>query len=103
MELKLYVGNLSFNVTEDELRQLFSQAGEVGEVTLITDRDTRRLRGFGFVERATQADAEKAIKMFNGYELGGRRLTVNMAHPREERRVVGAGRGGREGGYRGRR
>ena len=85
MESKLYVGNLSYNVAEDELRQLFSQAGEIKEVTLIMDRDTRRPKGFGFVEFMNQADAEKAIQMFNDYELDGRRLTVNMARPREDR------------------
>ncbi len=91
MESKLYVGNLSYDVTEDELRELFSQAGAVKEVTLIMDRDTRRPKGFGFVEMMTQEDAEKAIQMLNEHELGGRRLTVNMARPREER---GGSRGG---------
>lgn len=94
MESKLYVGNLSYNVAEDELRELFSQAGEIKEVTLILDRDTRRPKGFGFVEFMNQTDAEKAIQMFNDYELDGRRLTVNMARPREDR----GGRGGRSGG-----
>ncbi len=96
MESKLYVGNLSYNVTEDELRELFGQAGEIKEVTLITDRVTRRPKGFGFVEFTNQADAEKAIQMFNEYELDGRRLTVNMARPREER--GGGGYGNRGGG-----
>ncbi len=100
MESKLYVGNLSYNVAEDELRQLFSQAGEIKEVTMILDRDTRRPKGFGFVEFMTQADAEKAIQMFNDYELDGRRLTVNMARPREERPSRG-GYGNRGGGRRG--
>ena len=95
MESKLYVGNLSYNISEEQLRQLFSQAGEIKEVSLILDRDTRRPKGFGFVEMMTQAEAEKAIQMFNEYELDGRKLTVNMARPREER---GAGGGG---GYRG--
>ncbi len=95
MESKLYVGNLSYNVAEDELRELFSQAGEIKEVTMILDRDTRRPKGFGFVEFINQADAEKAIQMFNDYELDGRRLTVNMARPREERSSGGYGnRGG---------
>jgi RNA recognition motif-containing protein len=97
MEAKLYVGNLSYNVSEDELRELFGQAGEIKEVTLIMDRDTRRPKGFGFVEYNTQADAEKAIQMFNDYELDGRRLTVNIARPREER-SGGGGRGGYRGG-----
>jgi RNA recognition motif-containing protein len=104
MESKLYVGNLSYNTTEDGLRQLFAQAGEVKQVSLIMDRETLRSRGFGFVEMANQADAEKAIQMFNNYELDGRRLMVNIARPREERggggggyRGGGGGRGGRGG------
>lgn len=97
MESKLYVGNLSYNTSEDDLRQLFSQAGEIKEVTLIMDRDTRRPKGFGFVEMVTQADAEKAIRMFNDHELDGRRMTVNIARPREER--PSGGRGGSGGGY----
>ena len=96
MESKLYVGNLSYNVSEDDLRELFAQAGGIKEVTLIMDRDTRRPKGFGFVEMVTQADAEKAIQMFNDHELDGRRLTVNMARPREER--PSGGRGGSGGG-----
>ncbi len=100
MESKLYVGNLSYNVAEDELRQLFSQAGEIKEVTLIMDRDTRRPKGFGFVEFMNQADAEKAIQMFNDYELDGRRLTVSMARPREERSGGGYGNRGGGGGRR---
>ena len=97
MESKLYVGNLSYSVTEDVLRTLFTQAGEVKEVTLIVDRDTRRPKGFGFVEMAASAEAEKAITMFNGYELEGRALTVNIARPREKREFGGGGgsRGGR--------
>lgn len=85
MENKLYVGNLSYNVQEDDLRQLFSQAGEVKEVALILDRDTRRPKGFGFVEMVNPEDAEKAIRMFNDQEHDGRRLIVNVARPREER------------------
>lgn len=93
MDAKLYVGNLSYNVTEEDLRELFSQAGEIKEVTLIMDRDTRRPKGFGFVEFVTQVDAEKAVRMFNGHELEGRALTVNVARPREERPRGGGGRG----------
>lgn len=96
MESKLYVGNLSYNVTEDQLRELFSQAGQIKDVALITDRQTGRSKGFGFVEFATQAEAEKAIEMFNNHELDGRPLTVNVARPREER-----GGGYRGGGERG--
>ncbi len=92
MESKLYVGNLAYSVTEEDLRALFSQAGELKEVALIVDRDTRQSKGFGFVEMTTQADAEKAIKMFNEQELGGRRIAVNMARPKTE---GGGGRGGR--------
>src|SRR4030065_2702397 len=79
VESKLYVGNLSYNVTEEQLRELFSQAGTIKEVSLIMDRDTRRPKGFGFVEMTTQVDAEKAIQMFNEYEMDGRRLIVNLA------------------------
>lgn len=107
METKLYVGNLSYNVSEQQLRELFAQAGEIKEVTLIMDRDTRRPKGFGFVEMMTQVEAQKAIEMFNDYELDNRRLVVNMARPREERGGggyrgggYGSGRGGRSrGGY----
>jgi RNA recognition motif-containing protein len=106
MDTKLYVGNLSYNVSEDDLRQLFSQAGEIKEITLIMDRDTRRPKGFGFVEMVNQADAEKAIRMFNDQEMDGRRLTVNIARPREERPAGGGGRsfsrGNSRGGGRGR-
>ena len=100
MESKLYVGNLSYNVTEDDLRELFAQAGEIREVMLITDRDTRRSKGFGFVEMATQPEAEKAIQLFNDHELDGRRMIVNIARPREERPSGGGGggRGGSGGG-----
>lgn len=95
MASRLYVGNLSYNTSEDDLRELFAQAGEIKSVTLITDRDTRRPKGFGFVEFNTQVEAEKAIQMFNDQELDGRRLTVSMAKPREERSSGGGG------GYRG--
>jgi len=104
MESKLYVGNLSYNISEEQLRELFGQAGEIKEVSLILDRETRRPKGFGFVEMNTQAEAEKAIQMFNEYELDGRKLMVNMARPREERGgggYRGGGRGGYGGGGRG--
>lgn len=96
MDSRLYVGNLSYNVSEDQLRELFSQAGNIKEVTLITDRQTGRTKGFAFVEFATREEAEKAIEMFNNQELDGRPLTVNMARPREER--AGGGGGYRGGG-----
>lgn len=103
METKMYVGNLSYNVGEDDLRQLFSQAGEVRDVAVIMDRDTRQPKGFAFVEMATQAETLKAIQMFNEHELDGRRLTVNIARPRTESGGGGrggyGGRGGGRGGY----
>ncbi len=85
METKLYVGNLSYSTGETDLQTLFAKAGPVKSVALITDRDTGRSRGFAFVEMETQADAQKAISMFHGTQLGDRALTVNFAKPREER------------------
>lgn len=85
MENKLYVGNLSFDTTEADLRTMFGQAGTIEEIALITDRETGRLKGFGFITMSTQAEAEKAIQMFNQKPLGDRVLTVNIARPREER------------------
>ena len=83
MQVKLYVGNLSYTTTEDELRTLFAQAGAVSSVALIKDRDTGRSKGFAFVEMSTQAEAQKAITMFAAYKLGERELTVNVAKPRK--------------------
>lgn len=85
MEVKLYVGNLSYQTTEDDLRTLFTQAGNVVSVALIKDRDSGRSKGFAFVEMGAQSEAEQAIKMFNGATLDNRALKVNMARPREER------------------
>lgn len=102
MESKLYVGNLSYDTTEEQLRELFSQAGAIKEIAMIMDRETRRPKGFGFIEMETQAEAAKAIQMFSDYELDGRRLTVNMARPREERGGGGYGGGNRGGGRGGR-
>ncbi len=99
MESKLYVGNLSYNVTEQQLRELFGQAGTIKEVALIMDRDTQRPKGFGFVEMTTQVEAQKAIELFNEHELDGRRMTVNFARPKEDR---GGARGGYGGGGRNR-
>jgi RNA recognition motif-containing protein len=96
MQVKLYVGNLSYNTTEDDLRTLFAQAGAVASVALIKDRDTGRSKGFAFVEMSTQAEAQKAISMFNAFKLDERELTVNLARPREER--GGGGFGDRRGG-----
>jgi RNA recognition motif-containing protein len=84
MEVKLYVGNLSYNTTEDQLRELFAQAGTVASVALIKDRDTGYSKGFAFVEMSSQAEAAKAIQMFNGHSMDGRDLKVNAARPREE-------------------
>lgn len=97
MDTKLYVGNLSYSVTEDELRELFAQAGTVTSVAVIKDRDTGQSKGFAFVEFGAQADAQKAISRFNGQKLGERTLTVNLARPKEERGRSGGGYGG--GGY----
>jgi RNA recognition motif-containing protein len=98
MEVKLYVGNLAYSTTEDDVRQLFAKAGTVVTCDLIKDRDTGRSKGFAFVTMATQAEAEKAISMFNSYSLGDRALTVNPARPREERGSFGGGGGGGRGG-----
>ena len=89
MEVKLYVGNLSFSTTEDDIRTLFSEAGTVQTVDLIKDRDTGSSKGFAFVQMSTQSEAEEAIKKFNGYSLGNREIKVNPARPKEE-----SGRGG---------
>jgi RNA recognition motif-containing protein len=83
---RLYVGNLSFDSTEDDVRNAFSAFGEVSSVHMVTDRDTGRPRGFGFVEMADSDAAEQAISSLNGTELSGRALTVNEARPRPERR-----------------
>lgn len=80
----IYVGNLPYNTTDNDLHDLFSQAGSVISARVITDRDTRQSRGFGFVEMDSSEDAAKAISQFNGYSLGDRSLTVNEAKPRNE-------------------
>lgn len=85
MEVKLYVGNLSYSTTEDDLRTLFAKAGGVASVAVIKDRDTGNSKGFGFVEMNTQVEAEKAITMLNGFQVGDRELKVNLAKPREDR------------------
>ena len=94
METKIYVGNLSFTTSEEELRGLFSQAGAVTTVTLIKDRDSGQSKGFAFVEMTNQAETENAIRMFNGKMFANRELKVNLARPREERGAGGYGRGG---------
>jgi RNA recognition motif-containing protein len=95
----IFVGNLSFNTNEDELRQLFESYGAVDRVSILTDRDTGRSRGFGFVEMSSNEDGEKAIAGLNGSQLGGRTINVNEARPKVER-AGGGGGGGRGGGGR---
>jgi cold-inducible RNA-binding protein len=100
MSTKLYVGNLSFQTSSGDLEQLFVGHGTVESVNVITDRDTGRSRGFGFVEMASQAEAEEAIKQLNGKEVDGRSLTVNAARPREDGgRGAGPRRGNGRQGY----
>jgi len=100
MAKKLYVGNLAFQTTSQDLQELFGQAGTVESASVIEDRDTGRSKGFAFVEMSTEAEAASAIEQFNGKELAGRALTVNEARPRENR--SGGGGGGRGfGGNRG--
>jgi RNA recognition motif-containing protein len=102
---KLYVGSLSYSTSEDAIQQLFAQAGQVDSVRIITDRDTGRPKGFGFVEMGTDAEAQQAIRLFNGVELDGRTIIVNEARPQEARGGggggggYGGGGGGGRGGY----
>ncbi len=101
MGTRLFVGNLSFNSTEGDILDLFKQAGNVTKCDLVVDKFTNKSRGFAFVEMGSQEEANKAIEMFNGKELGGRALTVNEARPREDRPrgdFGGGGRGGFGGG-----
>ena len=102
MSMKLYVGNLSFQTSSEDLQQLFAQAGTVESATVVEDRDTGRSRGFGFVEMASNEEGQKAIEQFNGTDFNGRNLTVNEARPREDRGGRGGGGGGR-GGFGGNR
>jgi RNA recognition motif-containing protein len=97
MEVKLYVGNLAFQTTGDQLHALFSEAGTVSNCELIKDRDTGQSRGFAFITMGSQADAQKAITMFNGKSVDDRELKVNTAKEREDRPRGG---GSRDGGYR---
>src|SRR5258708_29182317 len=99
MSTKLFVGNLSFDITENDLQDAFAAHGTVVEANLMMDRATGRPRGFGFVTMSTPEEAQKAISAMNGKDLGGRALTVNVARPREERPGGGGGGGGRRGGY----
>jgi len=98
MSTKLYVGNLSFNTTEQEVRDLFSQHGNVTEATLIIDKLTGRSRGFAFVSYDTEEAAQHAIDKLDGQDVDGRKLTVNIARPKEEGRPYGGGGGGGGGG-----
>lgn len=108
MSTRLFVGNLSYQTTEDDLRQLFAGVGSVSSVTLVTERDSGRSKGFAFVEMATAEEAQKAISELNGQTLHDRSIRVDMARPREERGSGGGGggfdrprgRGGRDRGGR---
>jgi cold-inducible RNA-binding protein len=101
MSMKLYVGNLAFQTTGEDLQQLFSQAGTVESASVVEDRETGRSRGFGFVEMSTKEEGQAAIQQFNGKDVSGRNLNVNEAKPREDRGGggFGGGRGGGRGGY----
>jgi cold-inducible RNA-binding protein len=96
MSTKLYVGNISFNTTNQDLNDLFGSVGTVESANVVEDRETGRSRGFGFVEMASKEDADNAIAQLNGKEIDGRELKVNEAKPREDR--GGGGRGGYGGG-----
>ena len=85
MAAKLFVGNLDFSVTADDLKKIFSEAGTVVDAVVITDRETRRSRGFGFVEMSSDEEAKKAIEMINGKDINGRKINVNEAKPQENR------------------
>ena len=98
MTIRLFVGNLNFKTTSEDLQELFGQVGEVQSASVVTDRETGRSRGFGFVEMASSDDGQRAIEQFNGKDFNGRNLTVNEARPREERGGGGYGGGG-GGGY----
>jgi len=97
---KLYVGNLSFNTSNEDLQELFAQAGTVESTNIIEDRDTGRSRGFAFVEMSSKEEAAAAIEQLNGKEIDGRNLNVNEAKPREDRSGGGGNRNGGGGGYR---
>ena len=100
MSIKLYVGNLPYGMTEEELNALFSEAGQVVSAKIITDRQTGQPRGFAFVEMESKADGQKAISMLNGRTIEGRPLTVNEARPQQKSGFGGGGGGGgRGGGY----
>ena len=98
MSAKLYVGNLSFDTTTEDLEKMFGEIGTVESTNIIEDRETGRSRGFGFVEMSSKEEGQNAISALNGKEIDGRALTVNEAKPREDRAGSGGGGGGR-GGY----
>jgi RNA recognition motif-containing protein len=98
METKLFVGNLSYTTTGEDLRALFTQAGAVTSVDLIMDRETGRSKGFAFIEMGSQSDVENSIRLFNGYTLGNREIKVSIAKPREERPRGGGWYNDRPGG-----
>ena len=99
MSTKLYVGNLSFNTSTQELEQMFGEVGTVESANIIEDRETGRSRGFAFVEMSSKEEAQNAISTLNGKEIDGRELTVNEAKPREDRGGGGGNRGGGGGRY----
>ena len=99
MSMKLYVGNLAFQTSSEDLQELFAQAGTVESAQVVEDRETGRSRGFGFVEMASKEEGDAAIQQFNGKEVNGRNLNVNEARPREDRGGRGGGGGGGRGGY----
>jgi cold-inducible RNA-binding protein len=101
MSMKLYVGNLAFQTSSDDLQQLFAQAGTVESASVVEDRETGRSRGFGFVEMSSKEEGDAAVTQFNGKEVNGRALTVNEAKPRENRNGGGGGGRGGYGGGRG--
>ena len=99
MAKKLYVGNLAWSTTDESLKQTFEAAGKVNSATVITDKMSGRSRGFGFVEMENDEEATKAIEMFNGKDMDGRKITVNEARPMEPRSDRGGDRGGRGGNW----
>ena len=98
--MKIFVGNLNFGATQESVRSLFEAHGTVDQVSIMTDRDTGRSRGFGFVEMPNDAEAAKAMSAINGTEIGGRTLTVNEARPKADRSFGGGGFRERTGGFR---
>lgn len=99
MATKLFVGSLPYSVTDQQMAEIFAEAGTVVSAKVIMDRDTNRSKGFGFVEMATEEEAKKAIETLNGKEIDGRTITVNEARPQAPRDNNGGNRGGGGGGY----